>query len=465
MPERLLFWGLTALVMLSPLPFGSNRPWSWHLLALLVGLAALGWSAVALRRGQVPVPPLRVLPVALPFALALAWAALQASGWTPVTLDHPAWTVLAESLGRPVEGRLSVMPAAAWDGLARLLCYGLVFWLALQLCRDRRRARLALRAVVVAATLFALYGLVAHLSGSNSILWFQKWSYEDYATGPFVNRNSFATYLGIGLVGGLALLIEAWLGAVEFTVTRRHRLHRTIELAGRQAVPILGLIVMASALLLTGSRAGLAATLAGLAVLVAQFAWARRDGPLLRGLVMVLLLGMVGLLLVSGEATTQRLGDTGASLEARGRVYEATLQAIGTAPLIGTGLGSFDLVFQQFQPSSVHGNWDKAHNTYLENALELGVPAAALLALGPLLAALHCLRGTWRRRRDGVFPAVGLAASVLVAAHALVDFSLQIPAVAVTWCFLLGMGSAQAWRRDDLRRSAPAGGGPQEARS
>ena len=55
-----------------------------------------------------------------------------------------------------------------------------------------------------------------------------------------------------------------------------------------------------------------------------------------------------------------------------------------------------------------------------------------------------CLRGVRRRRRDWIFPAVGLAASVLVAVHSLFDFSLQMPAVAITYACLRGAACAQS---------------------
>ncbi|MDF2096672.1 hypothetical protein [Aquibaculum arenosum] len=41
-----------------------------------------------------------------------------------------------------------------------------------------------------------------------------------------------------------------------------------------------------------------------------------------------------------------------------------------------------------------------------------------------------------------------VAASLLVGVHALSDFSLQLPAVTVTWLVLLALGVAQSWRTD-----------------
>ena len=50
------------------------------------------------------------------------------------------------------------------------------------------------------------------------------------------------------------------------------------------------------------------------------------------------------------------------------------------------------------------------------------------------------------RRKGRVYPAVAVAASVCVGLHALADFSLQVPAVAVSYAVLLGIGAAQSWR-------------------
>ena len=61
-----------------------------------------------------------------------------------------------------------------------------------------------------------------------------------------------------------------------------------------------------------------------------------------------------------------------------------------------------------------------------------------------------------RRRRDAVYPCIGFAATTLVAAHSLVDFSLQIPAVALTYSLLMGAACAQSW---STRKGANAGGG------
>ena len=71
---------------------------------------------------------------------------------------------------------------------------------------------------------------------------------------------------------------------------------------------------------------------------------------------------------------------------------------------------------------------------------------------GPLAEALDtaglawiCLAGVNRRHRDWVYPATGVAASVLVGLHATVDFSLQIPAVAILYAGIMGLACAQSY--------------------
>ena len=56
---------------------------------------------------------------------------------------------------------------------------------------------------------------------------------------------------------------------------------------------------------------------------------------------------------------------------------------------------------------TISGTVERAHNTYLEVALELGIPAAAALFLAIGAACAYCAIGVRRRRRDAVYPAAG----------------------------------------------------------
>ena len=89
--------------------------------------------------------------------------------------------------------------------------------------------------------------------------------------------------------------------------------------------------------------------------------------------------------------------------------------------------------------------WDYAHHTYLETIFELGFPAAIALFYCFFKMAWICLKGVFIRRKDWIYSATGLAATCLIAAHAFVDFSMQIPAVVYTYCLLMGVACAQSF--------------------
>jgi O-antigen ligase len=453
-PERrksLIFAGLAAVIALSPLPLGSARPLAWDAMALAVALlllASLAIPATELR----PLKAGLAVPVVL-FAVVVGFVLFQISPLAPADWRNPVWDVAAAALARDPGGSVAADRPAALAGLLRLLCYGGVFLLSLLLCRTVARALAAIKVVAYAGGAYAAYGLVAYGLGNETLLWLHKWAYAGDLTATFVNHNSVATYFGLCLLASLAYLLLL-LQRVYALGPWRDRLAAAIDILSRQPAIVICLFVLPTALFLTHSRGGFIATLAGLAALALAVAQAPSLHHLRRLRIAALPLALVVLaFLISGDKLAERM--VGAGDDARGRlaIYAITGQAIADHPLLGTGLGSFESVFPIYRTPDVGGHVDMAHNDYLQNLLELGAPAAGglLLALAWLVGL--CVTGIARRRRDAVFPCLGVAASVLVAVHALVDFSLQIPAVTATYLFLLGAAVAQS---RSLRQSPPA---------
>src|SRR5690606_27592017 len=105
--NRLLVF-LTALIALSPLPLGSNRPLFWSVNALVVALFALHYVlSLAGRRAQ-PRIPLRAfaLPGGL-FCLVVVAMIVQIVPAAPEG-DPPAWANAGAALGRDLATRVSV---------------------------------------------------------------------------------------------------------------------------------------------------------------------------------------------------------------------------------------------------------------------------------------------------------------------------------------------------------------------
>lgn len=443
-----IFHLLLGIVVLSPSLLGGNRPWAWSLLALLTGLLAGIWSLLAvMKRCQAPLPDRRLWMAVVPFALVLAWTAFQGSWLSPSTLWHPLWQEAADALRITPEGAISAAPGETWNAIMRLSCYATVFLLGAELGKERARAHQALMVVTVAGLAYAAYGLFVYFSGTETIWWLKKWSYLGDLTSTFVNRNAYGAYAGLGLVCCVAMFAHRLRqrrnekrGAAEWTETVLIR-----------AMPFLIMAMLTgTTLLLSHSRGAFLSSGVALAVLMVALTLGRTLPPRSAiGISVTIAAVSLIALVINGEVTLGRLVETGtpAADEGRPEVYRLTMAAIADAPLTGHGLGAFQSAFRMYRDTTLPSpeDWKYAHNVYLEMAMDLGIPAA-LMFYASLAAILgSCIRGLSRRRRDQVYPATALAASTLIGVHSIIDFSAQMPAIAMTLALLLGVGFAQSW--------------------
>lgn len=459
-----LFWGFALAVALAPLPFGGNQPWAWSVIALVLGALACLWGLAALfDRSLVTLGTSRTLPYAAAFLVLAFWLALQAGNLLPRALQHPAWQEMRDTLGVDVAGSLSLAPDRAWTALMRLLSYAAAFWLALHLLRRRGLADRFLWLLVVAGVGYAVYGLIVHLGDLREILWIDKYSYWESLTSVFINRNSYAAYAGVGLVVTVGLLLEQLRRVVlPQHLGWRGRLVYFLDHLGF-AIWLLAaaFLVLLAALLLTGSRGGMLAALAGLLAVVFTVGGGGRKRL---ALAVVVLLGLGGFVAVqSGSLLEQRLGVVGHEedgfTDSRLALYGLTLEGIALRPLAGSGLGSFPAIYMELRDadSGVEPlNQVRVHDSYLEIALEAGVPAALLLfgTLGTILVLQ--LRSLSRPGVERRFPGIAAAVTLLLAVHSLVDFPVQMPGIAVTFAAFAGLGLAQSFPHSRPAKSPEA---------
>lgn len=445
---RLILWVLIALIVFLPIPFAGVLPWTWSAMCLLIGLLLVIWGLSIFLGAKRPWhPPATVLIASCLFILAIVWALFQTIGVTPPALHHPLWQTGTGALGITNAGTISLDPAASRESALRILTYGAIFWLTLQISRNRTHAITLLFCIGIAVALNALYGLFVQVSGSKTILWYHISGGAGRLTGTFVNRNSFATYVGFAMVCTTGLLWHRLQSAVRGVTapTERRRL-LAAQLLERNGALLLGWFVLAVALLLTQSRAGVGAT--AIALLVLVFAMGSRSMRPVKSRIIPILIMTVAIVLIfrlSGEGLDVRLTDTGLNWLQRMETYDTVLRAVGDAPHTGTGLGTFESVFRFYGTVSPTKVLAKAHNDYLELALELGVPAMIIFISALALAGLQIAAGVVRRSRDFMYPCIGSSAIVLIGIHSLVDFSLQIPAVALSFSILLGAAAAQSY--------------------
>lgn len=447
-------WFLIMVVAWSPFPVGSDRQWSWSLLLLMIAAAWLVWLASVWNQQQSVLQQARPLYVPLGLGtVALAWGVIQVLPIVPASWAHPVWSIASGGLGRALPATISLDPWRTEGELAKLAGYAMTAWLFYSLSRDNARARFLFSAVVLVGVFYVAYSWVFAVMGwSQFQLFYSARDIGNRIAAPFVNRDSLATYSGVITLCCGALLFER---AAAQLVRGRGALRAFFSLIqfafGRGTPIVLAMLAAFSLEVATGSLGGTLSMLAGIfAMLVlALGGWLRSRIDLATGLTgAALAISLAALLVLNGGEIGNRLGEiasTGLAEQLRLDLWSAAQHMIKDAPLLGLGLGTYENAYPMYAQTLYPFVMDKAHNDFLELAAGWGLPAAIVWcgAIGWLVAM--CVRGVFVRRRGRILPLVAVGATVLVGVHALVEFSLQIPAIALLYAALLGLGVAQSF--------------------
>ncbi|MFI3191065.1 hypothetical protein BCS42_02655 [Crenothrix sp. D3] len=447
-----LFYCLLLVVFLSPLPYAANTPWAWSLCSLLIATIAIIWAIQSIFsfKNSFSSQLKLIIDIIVVFFFVVCWVLIQTSHFSP-NLNHPLWQ-LNNSVARSVFGFISLTPADSLDSLMRLLSYALVFFLAFYYSLDVYKARLIFYSLIVIGFFYSAYGLIIYLGDFKMILWREEPDLSSLSS-TFVNRNHFATFAGLTLLCSLALIHDATTVSARYNRGGNIGLQRFIEnLITRVWFPLLAFIVISTALILTHSRGGFFSSLLGLFVLLLALNSnsKTRNVYILWLFITFIAVGSI-VFYISSDGLLSRLDSQGLSDPLRELNHQLTWTAILTNPWLGFGLGSFEEVFPLYKTMEMAGSFtspyliDYAHNTYLETIFELGFPAAMGLFYCFLRLASICFIGLFVRKKNSLYPAVGLAATCLIATHACVDFSMQIPAIPYTYALLMGAACAQSF--------------------
>lgn len=450
--HRAPFLLLLVAVCAAPLPYGSVHPGAWSALVLACGLAIAGWAIAVAVTG---LPALRGRALLAPmaaFAVVIGWAAVQLSPDSPASWHHPIWAIASDALKEPLAGRITIDAEAGWCALTRLAAWGIIFWLAYQYGADAKLAKRALGVFAIAGAAVAGLGLFVWAAGLPAFLWFDEaflsnnFRYGGRLALPFYNPNHLAAFSVIGLICSVGLIVGESTNLWRPETALREKLRRfTDVVVSRHWGLMVSALVHAAAVLLTQSRGGIAALLLGLLVLWA--ALMPRQSRIGSRVITACILGLLSVGLLLAPTILRFMDRVDAADEAaiiRLEVYRTTMSVIETSPLLGYGLGTFPSIYRIHDQDDLTAVVEFAHNTVLETTVELGIPAALALGLALAWPAAGCWRGARNRRRDRHIPAISAASAVALAFHSMVDFPLQIPAIAAAFAFVIGIGYAQA---------------------
>jgi O-antigen ligase len=452
--RKICIWLLIAVLAWSPFPFGGAIFWAAALQEICIAICFGLWVISYHGNGRALIAGSKAVVVPLVLTLlVILWAWVQTLPIVPESWAHPLWGMAADTLHIPTQEVISINPWRTHAELLKLMSYVMACWLAFDMARHSENAGLILNAVICICAIYALYAFIlAIFDWSQKDVFYASPHVKGDISGPFVQRNSFATYCGMGTVAAIAKLVADSSHAI---VTGRGARQLALTLMqyvfGRGAYLLVAMVFCFAGVIASGSRAGATASLGGLiamALVVLPVARHRASKAWAIGGALACILPMLLLVLFSGDTLANRLAalfDAGAADGTRILLWDAAWRMIKNAPLLGLGLGSFQDAYPLYAQQLLPYVMDKAHCDYLEFAAGIGVVAAAMWWGAMALVAWHCLRGVWTRRRDRVFPLVGFSACVIVAIHSSVDFSLQLPAVSLLFAVLLGVGCMQSY--------------------
>jgi hypothetical protein len=440
-PALILF----TVVALAPLPFGSTNPTTTAVWCIVLGVCLASANPRGLTRKHY-------------YLLGLAAAVVVAYGFVLheqlakhpwIATPHPIWAEASEVLGTQLEPSVSIARNEPYYSLGAPLAAGLTLISSFIVCADRVRARQLLTVVAWSGAGYAVYGIISFLIDPTMLLWREKEAYKTVLTATFINRNTAAVYFGSVSIIWLLFLCEQVRrqlprGEIVWKSVPNRLLSETPRL---MVLSFAMLFVCLAAMFMTGSRAGVVLSL--LSAIVAFTLYFRRDLPRRSGIVVTLISALaVALVLLQfmGSGVSGRFDVHGLADGGRFEGYRATIRMIMDHPWFGTGLGTFVWSFPAYRSANISlwGTWDRAHNTLLEIASDMGVPIALLVAMSWIAILYTLIRGVLSRRRDLIIPVAALSVAIVAVLHSLIDFSLQIPGFAIVIFALVGAGLSQA---------------------
>jgi O-antigen ligase len=292
-------------------------------------------------------------------------------------------------------------------------------------------------AVTIYSFLLALFATIQFFSSKGLIYWHVKT--DGWVFGPYVNHNDYA--------GLMEMLIPV---SLAYIVCRSRQ-------GGLKPLLVFGVMLAIVSVLLSGSRGGCIALLSELAALAGTIVWLRPRAERLRyagaGLIAMLMVAALAVWLGGSSVSTRLISIAGlthspeVTLGNRLVVGRDTLRMFRDHPWLGTGLGSFAVVYPQYQSFPTDTVYEHAHDDYLEALAETGVLGGGLVLFAVVLFFRETCIGLRARLRTGAGwiqhgAALGCCGIMV---HSFVDFNLHIPANALWFAFLLGV--TQASRR------------------
>ena len=411
---KVLRAGLFVLIAGCVLGFGAVQAWADPLLEICTAVLFVSWSVLTIRNSAERIRWNR-----------LNWPFLGLIGIGLVQL-------VFHGTANPFMTRFELL---------KFVAYFLIFFLFAQVFTGRTDLLELAWFIMLLCFVVSLLGIVQHFTSPSDIYWTESFKSESNFFGPYVNRNHFAGFVELTLPTGLAMMA--------FRGLRRDLVPLAILLA----------VVPLSALVLTGSRAGIVSFVLEIAVIVLlvrsrSAAWWKAPRILAAGSVALVALAFVAW--VGAAKAVQRFSALNArdvSFSRRISMARGAARIFLDHPLKGCGLGTLVDVYPRYETVYDGRLVDHIHNDYMEGLAETGI-------LGGL-CGFFFLWNLYRESRRNFWAeqshlsralhAGAIAAIAGLLLHSFVDFNLHIPANALLFLLQAFVATSPTFRSERSR--------------
>lgn len=443
--DRVIFYGLIVIIVLTAIPYGTAEPWSKALFESAVFFLTLLWIVHGLIDGSWRIGSLRLV---LPMVGLVVLAAAQSIAWWQVdNAGEKVWFALSSDR---FETRIFAFRIAALI---------LVLLLTVRFTSNAKRLGVLVYAIIAVALATALFGIARYVTqhGANAPAFVFSRLVPEVGYAQFINRNHFAFLMemALGLVIAVALMHKARLDRLLFYLSSAVLMWAAVVLSRtRGGVLAITVQVIFAALLFVNFRTSPTGSL------IAGRGWVRWARSLvvttiIAGALLVIVVAGVAWLggdqLATGveTATAEMSGVDQSEIRPgvmRRDIWRATWLMFKAHPITGAGLGAFWAEVPVFHEGSGFSTPQQAHNDYLELLASGGVLGAALLvwfAVALIREARHSVKTS-----EGFQRAVSLGAIiglVGVGVHSVVDFGLHNTINALVFIVLLSILSLKSF--------------------
>lgn len=429
------------LTLCSPLPFGNVETWSVSLFEIITFLTFAVWLTGEILKRRIRITPSRLY---LPFGLFFIVILFQTVNLPEFVLGllsphkaelfrarHDALTRIFGS-GIELSSSISLYPFLTREKLLLYLSYAAFFFVVSNYVRNSRHIKRFFWVIFAVTTVETVIGLLQYITSGAHVP----------ASGTYINPNHFA--------GLLLLAIPLFLGYVLYSGTVKGSTHGKWQNKLKihsltQTLLMFATVLTTIGMILAQSRGAIFSFVVSIFFFYILISRNKKSGSvrLLLGAFFVLVI--IYSVWIGLDPVIEKFSETTRQLPARTSIWKDSLNLIRDFPVTGSGLGNFNLAYTLYKKEAAGPYvYDHAHNDYIELAVETGIPGFALVMWGLIsfFMATYGVVRDFNPKRDHLrfYLLLGSLCGLLgMMAHAITEFTFQIPSNAYYFTFLLAL--------------------------